>query len=145
MKNQQKELELNKLQKLERDDPKKFWQGVKKLIAKQKPEVPVFDSDKWLKHFNNLLNIQQSSNVNPFYDYIKNSLHVIESTNQTGPLDHNITEHDVIKNINSLRNGKSSGLDGISNEILKCGINFFVKPICKLFNTILDSGNFPTQ
>ena len=51
MKNQQKELELNKLQKLERDDPKKFWQGVKK----------------------------------------------------------------------------------------------FVKPICKLFNTILDSGNFPTQ
>ena len=145
LKNQQKELELNKLQKLERDDPKKFWQGVKKLIAKQKPEVPVFDSDKWLKHFNNLLNIQQSSNVNPFYDYIKNSLPVIESTNQTGPLDHNITEHDVIKNINSLRNGKSSGLDGISNEILKCGINFFVKPICKLFNTILDSGNFPTQ
>ena len=102
LKNQQKELELNTLQKLERKYPKKFfWQGVKKLIAKQKPEVPAFDSDKWLKHFSNLLIIQQSSNDNPFYDYIKNSLPVIESTNQTGPLDQNITEHDVIKNINS--------------------------------------------
>ena len=28
LKNQQKELELNTLQKLGRDDPKKFWQGV---------------------------------------------------------------------------------------------------------------------
>ena len=61
------------------------------------------------------------------------------------PLDHNITEHDVIKNINLLRNGKSSGLDGISNEILKCGKKNFVKSICKLFDTILDLGNFPTQ
>ena len=49
----------------------------------------------------------------------------MELTNQTGPLDHNITEHDVIQNINSLRNGKSSGLDGISNEILKCGKKTF--------------------
>ena len=117
-----------------------------KLLAKQKSEIPVFDSDKFLKHFSNLLIIQQSSNDNPFYDYIQNTLPVIEWTNhQTGPLDHNIREHEVIKNISSLRNGKSSGLDGISNEILKCGKQFFVKSICKLFDSILDLGNFPTQ
>ena len=47
-----------------------------------------------------------------------------ESTNQTGPLDHNIIGTLCNKN-NSLRNAKSSGLDAISNEILNMAI-FFV-------------------
>ena len=44
-----------------------------------------------------------------------------ESTNQTGPLDHNIIGT-LCNNNNSLRNAKSSGLDGISNEILNMAI-----------------------
>ena len=45
--------------------------------------------------------------------------------------------------INQLRSGKSPGLDGITNEILKKAGALFVPLLIKLFNTILKTGLFP--
>ena len=59
-------------------------------------------------------------------------------------LDNLITEQEIQYGINKLKNRKTPGLDGISNEMLKCGRNFFSKILIKIFNNILSNGIYPT-
>ena len=47
--------------------------------------------------------------------------------------------------IKSLKCNKSSGLDHITNEMLKYGQYYLLSPICKLFNSVLKLGIFPKQ
>jgi hypothetical protein len=44
-----------------------------------------------------------------------------------------------------LKNNKAAGFDIIINEMLKCGQTVLVKPLSKLFNIILSSGEYPSQ
>ena len=57
-----------------------------------------------------------------------------------GPLDYNITSEELDSASYILRPYKSSGLDGVSNEMILCLLKVCPKIILKLFNTILDSG-----
>ena len=74
-----------------------------------------------------------------------NSLPIIENVNTVGPLDFDITEQEVLNSISSLKPGKSVGMDSISNDILKAVTNILAKPLCRLFNKILQCGNFPNS
>ena len=92
--------------------------------------MPTLNSNQWLTHFQKLLNIQQSSEDNPFCDYVNNSLPTVEAVgNSTAFLDNEINENE---------NGKASGLYRISNEMLKSGQNFLTRLLCKLFDIILN-------
>ena len=54
-----------------------------------------------------------------------------------------ITEHKTIKIIENLKNKTSSGIDGISNQLLKSAKNVLVKPITTIVNQMIDAGIFP--
>ena len=49
------------------------------------------------------------------------------------------------KAVKSLKNGKASASDLISNEMIKYGMPVLLKPLHKLFNLIFCSGSFPKK
>ena len=59
-------------------------------------------------------------------------------------LNFKITNEEILQATNKLAPGKSSGVDGILNEMLKIGIHKLLPSLHKLFNIILTSGTFPT-
>jgi exonuclease III len=141
-----KEQNLQKLSGLEKKDPKYFWKIVRDLIKPGNNTDSTIAPSEWTTHFRKLLNINHDRNFDrSFYDYVKNSLPVIENeaADLQGPLDSEILESEVFIAIKKLNRGKSSGLDLISNEMLKCGSNVLRKPLLHLFNMILKSGTYP--
>ena len=54
-----------------------------------------------------------------------------------------ITEHKTMKIIENLKNKTSSGIDGISNQLLKSAKNVLVKPITTIVNQMIVTGIFP--
>ena len=97
----------------------------------------------WVQHFKNIFN--PNTPQNNFSTYIKSVLTTIENSinrfNTT--LDKFITEDEMSSIIDTSSSGKTPGMDSVSIEMIKCGKTVLLKPICKLFNLILDSGSFP--
>lgn len=58
-------------------------------------------------------------------------------------LDKNISQKEIIEACRNLKNGKSCGLDGILNEMIKYGQFALLPCLEKLFNLILSTGNYP--
>ena len=58
-------------------------------------------------------------------------------------LNSTFTESEILKALHKLKLGKSPGIDGILNEMLKYGSSSILTPLCSLFNVILRSGTFP--
>jgi potassium voltage-gated channel Eag-related subfamily H protein 8 len=141
-----KEKNLQKLSALEKKDPKAFWKAVNDLIKPNRQSDTNIDSSEWVMHFSKLLNPTNKQFDPAFYDYVTSSTPIIESeAPQRGPLDGDIKETEVFTAIHKLRRGKSSGVDMISNEMLKCAGDMLRKPITHLFNTILKHGVYPKE
>ena len=58
-------------------------------------------------------------------------------------LNEDIKFDEISKALRSLKNGKSCGLDRVTNEMLKVSHKSCIYVYCKLFNRILQSGEFP--
>ena len=56
-----------------------------------------------------------------------------------------ITTQEIMKCINKLKNNKSPGSDMIINEYIKCTKELMCPVYVKLFNKILDTGDFPSE
>ena len=82
--------------------------------------------ERWNVHFKSVL---QSKN--------KNDGQLPKNTAELGTLDHEITEEEVKLGAYILRNGKSPGMDCISNEMISCLLEVKPEMIRKLFNSIL--------
>lgn len=52
-------------------------------------------------------------------------------------LDNNITIDEIAYAVKKLKHNKSSGLDSISNEMLKSGYNWLSEALCNIFNPAL--------
>ena len=72
------------------------------------------------------------------------SLDALEQTPIFNELDNRITEKEVTKSLRLLKNGKASGVDLISNEMLKAGSTILLPVLCKIFNLTLSNGHFPS-
>ena len=128
---------LSNLMENEKKNPKDFWNTVNTLLKTNKGDASQdISSDIWIEHFKSLLNIDYSGNF-PRNDSINCS-----GLNNS-ILNASITANEIQKSINSLKNGKSCGLDGISNEMLKISTQFFMQEYVDLFNFILKSGFYP--
>ena len=55
------------------------------------------------------------------------------------------TEHKTMKIIENLKNKTSSGIDGISNQLLTSAKNVLVKPITTIINQMIFTGIFPNN
>ena len=64
---------------------------------------------------------------------------------RTCKLDFLITKDEISKCLHALKNRKSSGLDCISNEMLKYEESLLLPGILKIFNSVLQLGIYPTE
>ena len=77
--------------------------------------------------------------------YIVKKLGTIINNLISNPLNNesSIKSCEIIKAIKSLKSGKSSSVDLISNEMLKNAIPSILDPLTKFFNFIFNKANFP--
>ena len=125
------------LRELHRHHPKQYWQILKNSdrTKESEPNVSMADFEKHFKH----LNEEANENNTPTYNFVPSDIDptTIEEFN----LDFTLEE--VMKNIKSLKNNKSEGVDFVKNEYIKnCPLNV-IELIVKLFNLILRTGHVP--
>lgn len=131
---------LNNLVGMENSNPKEFW----KLIDTFKNEdgAPSEKSgnispEDWSCYFKDLLNSNTSEcfiDESEFLHYPCSNLTECE-----------ITINELQSAIKTLKSNTSSGLDKISNEMLKVSSPTLQTCICKLFNIILTNEKYPSQ
>ena len=126
-------------------NPKIFWNLLNKLENKSKSERIKLPHSTFINFYKNL-NKRDEGN-NPFQikiiEEFENLLQSLNSELASTDFDKEIQQDEIRKAVSSLRNGKSSSLDMISNEMLKNGTSVLIKPLNKLFNLVLSNGLFP--
>ena len=138
------ENQVNKISEVEKSDPKLFWKTIRDLSEKNTVEENLISPKAWVQHFKNIFN--SNTPQNNFSTYIKSVLTTIENSainTFNTSLDKFITEDEISSIIDTSSNGKTPGIDSVSIEMIKCGKTVLLKPICKLFNLIFDSGSYP--
>ncbi len=145
------------------NDPKKFWNYIKKLGPSKRSKIPmeVYDNDmniqvsqdevmnKWKKDFSGLYNVGNVDYFDSaFYETIKTSKRFKEDLMldplyvQNAMLNKMITVEDVRKVVDKAKKGKAVGLDKLPNEIFKN--KPVIDVLCKLFQLCFESHLVPT-
>lgn len=134
---------FQKLDNLQDNDPQAFWKIYDELCVNKTKATNPISPRKWWIHFLNLMNRRIPHQETDFEDSINNFICNIDfHTFKT--LDFDITDVEVVEAINHLKRGKSAGIDGIKNEMIKDSTSLLVPSLVHLFNIILQSGTFPT-
>ena len=145
-----KENILKQIQTLESNNPKEYWKLVEKLRTNAKnrgSSAEVIDDNDWFLYF-------QKLNKNPLQtrktvferdlDFFAN--HIDKFANpHNNTLDREIQLNEIAKAAKHLKNEKSSGIDSISNEMIKCSLGVFGSLYARIFNKILNDGIFPRK
>jgi hypothetical protein len=139
---------VDDLSKLDEKNSKSFWEYLKKVKNNFKgqsiPPESSISADRWLTHFKEILSTPLE--LNKFQQKISDDLENLEKINYgTGPLDNEISVEEISHEVKQLKNGKVSDPDNIINEMLKYGESQLLPSLHKLFNTVLNSGNFPSS
>ena len=125
---------------MEKTNPREFW----KLIDRFKNDggnpsekSGNISPEDWTNYFSRLLN---NNKVDCTFDDCE-FLH-FSCTNIT---DYQIGTYELQSAMKTLKNNTSSGLDRISNEMLKQSTPRLQECLCKLFNIILNNEKYPFQ
>ena len=128
-----------------------FWKFVKSRY-RSKQCVNHISIDEWKLYFDQLLNSESvvddefKANIEEYMSCHDGNCNVCNS--EMSPediLNSDISINEVESTVKQLHNGKSPGLDGISNGLIKNASVVIVPLMCLLFNKILQSGSFPTS
>ena len=104
-------------------------------------DVPSISEENWLQYFHNLYSNEP---LNPAQQNICNELRQNECHGQQSrPLDFMITEREIRKAAEKLKNNKSPFSDKIRNEMIKASIDKLIPVYEKLFHLILNQGTMP--
>ena len=133
---------IKTLDNLHESNPRQYWELVNKLTEKSDDKSPV-DAEVFYKHYMDLNKGNETLN-NKQQDIIS-SLKKLEDNKVFNQLDFKISDKEILLAIKSLKLGKATGLDQISNEMIKAGQSAFIAPLCKIFNLILTSGQYPAK
>ena len=126
--------EGQRLENIAKTQPKKFWKSVKKCYTKSKSSNEDITLEKLHDHFKTLLgDIPDTNNLN--------------EEEFPGPnndeLDAMITEQEIRKAVFKQKNGKSSGPDDISAEIIKSSYDIISPYIISIFNYLFNNSEYP--
>ena len=137
---------IEKLEGMANNNPKMYWKLLDDLRknGSKNEEAGVstdISSEEWISHYKELYKCPETERGE--LDRIETKIKDFETDSYFSELDFEITKEDVVKAVKSLKNGKTPGLDGISNEMLKASLPSCLKIYVKLFNTILNLGVFP--
>ena len=128
-------------------DSKTLYKIVKELSGKVTQRVPIRDANgnslrtheeqtrRWKEHFSAVLNCQEPETIHDFS--LDTPLQTMDANLRE------ITEEEVKRSINRLRNGKSAGIDGIQAELMKSGGKEMITKITRLCNMIWNTGEVP--
>lgn len=144
-------------------DPRKFWDKIKHLGPKRKSKIPYecymedgsvttnpeYLKQKWKSEFSNLYNPNTDSSFDSeFRNTAIIQKHAFEQ-NMLDPLYISNSELNKTIDINEIRNivlknkdGKSTGIDQLPNEVLKN--DTVIKALHKMFNFIFENHKIPT-
>ena len=132
-------------------DNKKIWEGVSNITNKTKSK----DDIKFIIKNNTIIKEKQEM-ANTFnFHYANVGSNLAEKIEKSPPMvnaDMNYTlflhptdETEIKKCITELKNKKAPGKDGIKAETIKLIVDYIVKPICFVFNNVLESGIYPDK
>ena len=129
-------------------ETKHFWEIVDELKSlscktNNKNVTQFVPGDVWYDHFNKLLAKKESDEEVISSDSIRKYSEEMMSNNGCIILNEDIKFDEISKALRSPKNGKSCGLDMVTNEMLKVSKKSCIDVYCKLFNRILQSGEFP--
>ena len=134
---------LNKLKEISNSNPTKYWKLINDLKETKNNNLHEnIDKNKIFQHFKNL-NSSPSNSENDI-STIKNMKEITNILSKSTELDDHISQLEIQNSISTLKNGKSPGIDKITNEMIKAGRNVIIEQIQTLFNLILKSGKFPS-
>ena len=99
----------------------------------------------FVDYFKKLHNCDSEKPNNEFNNTVIKNLNLMKSkiNDDTNVFNQSITGIEIIEAIKSLKNGKSSAKDLISNEMVKHGMPILLEPIIKLFNLVFETSSFP--
>ena len=155
IKQQKKLYELSNISKLEEltKQPKKFWEHVKKMGNASKFGLGYgnyISKEAWLDHFRKL-NIKDpallASNLE-YCKYIENQINESMGRHQGNHtqcewLEGDFTAAEVEFGIKQLKRGKASGMDVVSNDIIKTAKDSISCIVASLFNKIVQLKYYP--
>jgi hypothetical protein len=112
--------------------------GIQPVKSLQNPDVIITDSKVKANEFNKYF--VKISSVDD------NNIEVLHLEVRTDKVLNNIqtNEGDVLRILKLLDVNKAMGPDRVNNRVLKEGATSSCKPLCKLFNILLQKGHFPT-
>ena len=107
------------------NESKKFWNSLKKLNKEQEMDyVSCISEQSWTEHFKKVRKTEVEPSYPPDFE-------------TPGPLDYLISLEEL-KNVEGvLKNGKASGIDLISYEMLKCIIEYNPNILLNVLNSVL--------
>ena len=141
-----RELE-RRLEDLHEKNPEAYWKTLEELdrltkTPDQEDAASCLDSGTWSEHFNDLLN---SEGIEQDSSSINEAMGALREVPVFNELNYSISINEVSWVIKKLKNNKSSGPDSLIYEMIKHGQHILTKPIVRLFNKVLVSGNFPAR
>lgn len=128
--------EGKRLESIAKSEPRKFWKSLKKGYNKPKPKNNDIKIENLFDHFNTLLGQDT--------DTLFNDTQFPQHLNDV-ELDSPITEHEIRLAVFKQKNGKASGPDELSAEIIKSSYDIISPYLVKIFNTLFDNSQYPDE
>ena len=119
------------MQKFSHND-KRFWNILNKMKDKAFTNKPPINPSDIINHFQALLQSPKQPKKT-------------QMSKISGPLDDIISCEEVLNSLKGLKNCSSSGIDSITNKIMKEFVETYPEFTTKLFNYILKSDKFPSE
>ncbi len=136
---------ISSLNNLYTSNSSEYWKLIQELESVTKNHnrnsAEKVSVTQWLEHFKRIMVKDKNIQKSPHEKLVEETLQKAEPC--FTELDYKIKNQEVEAAISKLKNGKASGNDCISNEMLKHGRNYIIPALCKLFNLIFSSGHFP--
>eukprot|EP00794_Sanderia_malayensis_P021030 gene21030-23083_t len=152
-KNQEKKSHFNELIQNSKDDPKQMWKNLKELVPNKITEQSQIkrleingndetDSLKIAEHFNHYF-VNIASKLADKFKRVTSTQATLP--NQTTSVLHfqQVSSQKVYTFIKELKNGKSTGIDGISVKLLKAGAKSLSPALAFLFNYSIATSTVP--
>ena len=123
------------------DKPKQFWSHLKSLRGTEKSDtLNAISPKKSVEHFSKIFGSKNIEGTNPEplpnLDFINDNQRVLISQ---------FTAEEISNGIKKLKNNKASGLDSISNEMIKARAPIILPFLVIFFNKILETKEYPDE
>ena len=123
------------------DNPKQFWSHLKSSRGIEKSDtLNATSPNKWVEHFSKIFESKNIEGKNPEpmpnLDFINDNQIVLISQ---------FTAEEISNGIKKLKNNKASGLDSISNEMIKGSAPIILPFLVIFFNKILETKEYPDE